>query len=141
MSQSCPRRPRTGRGMTTRTARPRGHAVRVALIALIFVFLAPLFGIDGASASASVGPETARRATAVSVAPRADSQAEDRGCHEGQPADPRGGVVPCPDPPGSHTPKSTSTPPSPPHVVPVLAGTSHQDVTSVDLYGIQIIRT
>ncbi|WP_167532767.1 hypothetical protein [Streptomyces alboniger] len=49
--------------------------------------------------------------------------------------------MPCPDPPGSHIPKSTSTPPSPPHVVPCLAGTSHQDVTSVDLYGIQIIRT
>ncbi|MFD4633787.1 hypothetical protein ACFVYR_31830 [Streptomyces sp. NPDC058284] len=141
MSPSSRRRPRIDRGTTRRTVWPRGHTVRTALLALVFVFAAPLFGINGATDASSVGPASARSATTVSVAPRADSPAEDHDCHKGQPADPRGAVVPCPDHWAPYIPKSTSMPPSPPHVVPALAGTPYQDVASVDLYGIQIIRT
>ncbi|MEU6994067.1 hypothetical protein ABZ953_25865 [Streptomyces sp. NPDC046465] len=141
MSQSGPHRPRSGRSTKTRLMRPRGGTARTTLLTLVFLFLVPLFGVQGTTDSASPGPTTVHTATVSYVAPSVDSPDDDRGCHDGQPTDPHGAMVPRPEQPGSSVPKPTSTPPVPPCAPLALSGTPHSDTTSVDLYRIQIIRT
>ncbi|MGW7413364.1 hypothetical protein [Streptomyces sp. NPDC054863] len=130
-----------GPHMTARRMRPRDAAVRTALLALVLLFLVPLFGVEGPTGSASAGSTADRSATALTSTPRADSPDEERGCHEGQPGAPSGAVAPCPEQPGSHVPKATTAPPGPQDDALAYSGTSPPDTTSVDLYRIQIIRT
>ncbi|MFI0980596.1 hypothetical protein ACH4SP_26755 [Streptomyces sp. NPDC021093] len=127
--------------MTTRLMRPRGGTVRTVLLTLVFLFLVPLFGVEGPADSVSARPVSERSATAFVPSTQADSRDEGRGCHEGQPGDSHGAVAPCPEQPTSHIPRATHAPPGPQDDSLGLPGASPPDITSVDLYRIQIIRT
>ncbi|MEU8893976.1 hypothetical protein [Streptomyces sp. NPDC048442] len=111
------------------------------LLALVLLFLFPLFGAEGPSASAAAKPPRTHSAAAVVSLPQADSLDERRGCHEGQPGVPRGAVAPRPEQPGAHIPRATSVLPGPQHDAPAVPGPSPPDTTSVDLHRIQISRT
>ncbi|MEU7579964.1 hypothetical protein AB0B50_20470 [Streptomyces sp. NPDC041068] len=131
--------------MATRQMRPQHGIVRAVLLALVFLFLVPVFGTEGSAGSSSAKSASDRSVAAVApaVVPavRGSFRVEDRGCHEEQPGGPRGAVVPCPEQPGAHVPKSVPAPSGPQDDVLSLPGASPPGTTSVDLYRIQIIRT
>ncbi|MFF1695901.1 hypothetical protein ACFVXC_20085 [Streptomyces sp. NPDC058257] len=129
--------------MATRERRPQGGTVRTALLAMAFLFLVPLLGLDGLSDTA-VASDT----KAASLSPHADSRdsgrdrARDggRGCHEGQNTTPRG-ALPAPERTGSPAFDTASTSYGPRDDSPAPPAVSPPDATSVDLYRTQVIRT
>ncbi|MEU6678775.1 hypothetical protein [Streptomyces sp. NPDC046925] len=136
--------------MATRRTRPRGSAVRTALLAMAVLFLVPLLGVDGASgaAAASVTEDRGATADAFGPYPYADSResgpdrARDggRGCHEGENRTPREAL---PAPERTNSPAIGAAPVSyePRDDTPVLPGAAPPDATSVDLYRTRVIRT
>lgn len=127
--------------MTTRQMRPQSGIVRTALLALVFFFLVPLFGIEGQGGAAPPKPVNDRGVVSVVSGAQADSRVENRDCREGQQRDPRGVVVQCPEAPVVHAPKPERAVSGPQDGILRLVGSSPPGTTSVDLYRIQIIRT
>lgn len=119
-----------------------------ALLAMAFLLLVPLLGVDGPSGTAAASVTADRGATAVDFGPHADNRdsARDRardggrGCHEGENRAPRG-ALPAPERTSSPTFDGAAASYEPRDDVPVLPGTSPPDATSVDLYRTQVIRT
>ncbi|MFG2650639.1 hypothetical protein [Streptomyces sp. NPDC048436] len=134
--------------MATRETRPQGGATCTALLAMAFLFLVPLLGIEVPSGTAAATASQDRGAATVVLGPYADSRdavregARDggRGCHEGGSRAP-GGVLPAPERTGSAAFVPAPAPYAPREDVPALPGASPADATSVDLYRTQVIRT
>ncbi|MFH8484537.1 hypothetical protein [Streptomyces longisporoflavus] len=130
--------------MATREMRPQGSAVRTALIAMAFLFLVSLLGIDGPSGTAVTSVAEDRGATAVVFGPYADSQGSGsdggRGCHEGENGTPRE-ALPAPERTSSPTFDAAPASCEPRDDTPVLPAASPPDATSVDLYRTRVIRT
>ncbi|MGW6057313.1 hypothetical protein [Streptomyces sp. NPDC055189] len=134
--------------MATREMRTQGSAVCTALLAMAFLFLVALLGIDGPSGTAVASVTEDRGATAVAFGPYADSRDSGsdrvrdggRGCHEGESTTPREAL---PAPERTSAPAFDAAPVSyePRHDAPVLPGASPPDATSVDLYRTRVIRT
>ncbi|MGW5738503.1 MULTISPECIES: hypothetical protein [Streptomyces] len=135
--------------MATREMRLQGGAVRTALLAMAFLFLVPLLGIDGGPSGAPGARTTEERgASAAAFGPYAEratdgrDRARDggRGCHEGENRAPRGAL---PAPERTSSPLFEAAPASyePRDDTPAPPGASPPDATSVDLYRTQVIRT
>ncbi|WP_367047716.1 hypothetical protein [Streptomyces sp. Je 1-332] len=130
--------------MATREMRLQGGAVRTALLAMAFLFLISLLGIDGLSGTA-VATAVPDGSYAERVADSRDSGPDGgrdggRGCHEGENRAPRE-ALPAPERTSSPSFEATPAPYEPWDEAPELPGASPPDATSVDLYRTQVIRT
>lgn len=130
--------------------------MRTALLAMAFLFLVPLLGINGSPGTAAETAPDDRRATAVAFGPyaeratdgrdsgsdrvRAGGRDGGRGCHEGENRAPRG-VLPAPERTGSPAFEAAPAPSGPRDEAPTPTGAAPPDATSVDLYRTQVIRT
>lgn len=130
--------------MGTRERRPQGGAVCTALLVMAFLFLVPLLGVEGQSGTAAATVVQDRGAATVVFGPHIDNRDGirdgGRGCHEGENRTPRG-ALPAPERTNSPTFACAPTSYAPQDDVPAPPGASPPDVTSVDLYRTQVIRT
>ncbi|MFC8128357.1 hypothetical protein [Streptomyces sp. NPDC057302] len=116
------------------------------LLAMAFLFLVPLLGVDGPSGTAVASVAQDRGAVAAAFGPHADSldsgrdRAGGRGCHEGGSRTPHE-ALPAPERTGSPTFEAAATSYAARDDAPAPPGVSPPDTTSVDLYRTQVIRT